>query len=314
MSEVLKKGVQKLMECPVCLETPQFTPIYRCGAGHILCKDCRGKVQNCPICKVELGGERCLLAEQLLYQLPARCRFFASDCKREFLDREDLKNHQLECPHRPVRCISLFCKRNIQIAKLAEHLKEDHRCGGPEALPHTGTVFVSEDIIKKDMCWCWMTYFCTEGNNFFSVIARSKGGLWYSWVYMSSTKRGIPFKYKFLIPSNDGQRAVSYYGECLSVDDHPVDSMAKICSPAPKLIFDDTIVYRFAAKANPEKVGIPGEGNMILRYQVDIGGSMIAVSQSKIISHLGVGDGQTCASKGSNQQDVPQIESKLNMW
>ena len=45
------------LECPVCLTVPRSTPIYQCGNGHLLCKDCKPRLRECPICKTKCGFE-----------------------------------------------------------------------------------------------------------------------------------------------------------------------------------------------------------------------------------------------------------------
>ena len=41
---------EDLLECPVCLETIDSTPIHQCRNGHVVCKDCRPKLRICPTC------------------------------------------------------------------------------------------------------------------------------------------------------------------------------------------------------------------------------------------------------------------------
>ena len=45
------------LECPVCWSVPKSTPIYQCGNGHLLCKDCKPRLSECPICKTKCGFE-----------------------------------------------------------------------------------------------------------------------------------------------------------------------------------------------------------------------------------------------------------------
>ena len=44
------------MECIICLETPTI-PIFMCDHNHILCKNCRPKVEKCVVCNQELDLE-----------------------------------------------------------------------------------------------------------------------------------------------------------------------------------------------------------------------------------------------------------------
>lgn len=44
------KSAEESLECPVCLETPK-SPIFQCGAGHLICSECKPRMKMCPICK-----------------------------------------------------------------------------------------------------------------------------------------------------------------------------------------------------------------------------------------------------------------------
>lgn len=313
MADILKKGVQKLMECPVCYETPQFTPIYRCASGHIMCKDCHSVVDKCPVCNTMMGKDRCLLAEQILYQLPARCKFVANGCSLELLDRDKLKEHQLECPNRLVRCISMFCKKDVPIVELAKHLKEYHKCGGPEPLPHSGTILISEEIFKKDLYWCWMTTFTMADKSLFSLMARTVGGLWYAWVYISSPKREEHLKYRFILCSKDESK-IEFQGYCLPVDDFAVDEMAKVIAAAPRLIYDDSTVRSFATKADTEKLKVPGNDNLVLSYYVEVCGAGNEIIPPLEITHGIRGGGDSGIPYNTVKNEMPMLGSKMNMW
>ena len=62
----------KILECPVCLEVPTSTPIYRCDNGHILCKECKKKLSSCPECRIRLGNKRCLTSEKIVREIPLK--------------------------------------------------------------------------------------------------------------------------------------------------------------------------------------------------------------------------------------------------
>ena len=55
MAQLFTNHVQDVLECPACLETPRAPPIYQCERGHIVCNNCRPKLQNCPTC---LNGKK----------------------------------------------------------------------------------------------------------------------------------------------------------------------------------------------------------------------------------------------------------------
>ena len=51
MEKWKEKRFKDLLECPVCFHTIDSVPIYQCVNGHVLCKDCHPKLENCPICR-----------------------------------------------------------------------------------------------------------------------------------------------------------------------------------------------------------------------------------------------------------------------
>ena len=60
---------KSLLECNVCLEVPSSNPIYQCRNGHLFCKECHSKLQECPVCrqgKKQLGNVICLIAQKIL--------------------------------------------------------------------------------------------------------------------------------------------------------------------------------------------------------------------------------------------------------
>ena len=51
MEKWKKKHFKDLLQCPVCFHTIDSVPILQCGNGHVVCKDCHPKLENCPICR-----------------------------------------------------------------------------------------------------------------------------------------------------------------------------------------------------------------------------------------------------------------------
>jgi hypothetical protein len=43
--------IRDLLECPVCMEIIKSVPVYQCANGHVICKDCIEKLNNCLICR-----------------------------------------------------------------------------------------------------------------------------------------------------------------------------------------------------------------------------------------------------------------------
>ena len=63
-----------LLECPVCLDTIKTVPVYQCTNGHVICKDCIVKLDNCPICRNDSLLVRSLKLEEIVQRLEGGCQ------------------------------------------------------------------------------------------------------------------------------------------------------------------------------------------------------------------------------------------------
>ena len=57
------------LECPVCLDTCDSSPIYQCPEGHLLCQRCNQRLVDCPQCGHALVNSRNRTAEDLAVKL-----------------------------------------------------------------------------------------------------------------------------------------------------------------------------------------------------------------------------------------------------
>ena len=63
------KFLRDLLECPVCMETIISVPVYQCTNGHVMCKICIEKLNNCPICRNDSALVRSLKLENIVQRL-----------------------------------------------------------------------------------------------------------------------------------------------------------------------------------------------------------------------------------------------------
>ena len=116
---------EKDLECPVCLTIPREVPIPSCPAGHIICKTCKPKVQECPTCKRDYPPGKFAvtssLAASLIDKVPHRCKYqdFKCGVKRKL---SEIVKHEKICPERTVKCPKLGCNQEIQLKKFHEHV------------------------------------------------------------------------------------------------------------------------------------------------------------------------------------------------
>merc|ERR1712210_167128 len=91
MEKLKKKHFKDLLECPVCYHTINSVPIYQCHNGHVVCKDCHPKLENCPICRDDLlcdGPIRNLKLEEIVKNLKV------SDSTSEIIQMDPTEVHE----------------------------------------------------------------------------------------------------------------------------------------------------------------------------------------------------------------------------
>lgn len=59
--------LQTIISHPQIPASPSHT--YQCVNGHIVCEKCRPKTLRCPMCRVQMGRGRCLVADKILSYL-----------------------------------------------------------------------------------------------------------------------------------------------------------------------------------------------------------------------------------------------------
>ena len=121
------ENVQRILECPVCYNTPGHPDqVHFCSNGHLLCDGCYKKIldKKCPTCRSEdWNGQNPLmpLMKQILAALPKVCPF--PECETQFKN-EDRDNHLKNCQYRLVDCSD--CNLKLPFNTFLKHLKEDH--------------------------------------------------------------------------------------------------------------------------------------------------------------------------------------------
>ena len=113
------------LECPVCFNVPRDLPIPQCPSGHIVCKDCRRYLSECPTCRRRLfANNNSSIAAFLIDHIPHKCKFNEFGCEEKGL-LCDLKIHEKECPERTVKC-PVNSNDVVQLKMFHEHAKEKY--------------------------------------------------------------------------------------------------------------------------------------------------------------------------------------------
>ena len=68
-SSDFEECISDLLVFPVCMETIKSVPVYQCANGHVICKGCIEKLNNCPICRNDSELRRSLKLEDIVQRL-----------------------------------------------------------------------------------------------------------------------------------------------------------------------------------------------------------------------------------------------------
>ena len=113
----------KELECPVCFEVPETTPIYQCANQHIHCNICHPKLDRCPICRVPIrrnnSSDRSLLAEKIHEQVLEACKY--KECSVRKVGILQLLEHESMCETSRCKVQCNYCKLDISIHNLNTH-------------------------------------------------------------------------------------------------------------------------------------------------------------------------------------------------
>ena len=109
----LREDLRKDLECPVCLDFPDSTPIFQCIQGHIVCNSCHPKLKSCPVCRAKVDI-RALTVEKILPKILPKCKH--QNCP---VFKTNIKEHEAICTYALVDCT--HCKTQITIKDLDTH-------------------------------------------------------------------------------------------------------------------------------------------------------------------------------------------------
>jgi len=187
------------MECPVCLETPRSGPIYSCRKGHIICKECEPKLNQCPTCRDRHTDCRSLIAEKLLESTlkdtPVPCRHHTNGCQYEELV-VNLLDHEAGCMFRSVKCPASHrgaCNWMGPLNKLIQHVIQQ-KCAQVVKAKPPNAYFVStigdfaqdQTVFSKSTATHWkpVMLISQEALRFFcyAIFYRDSQGNWFAYV------------------------------------------------------------------------------------------------------------------------------------
>ena len=105
-------GIESLLKCPICFNIPRDLPIPSCPSGHIVCRPCKERVEDCPTCRQPMPANMTnSLAAALIEKVQHRCKFSDQGCAVKMI-LKDLVTHEKQCLERPIYRPSLSASRH----------------------------------------------------------------------------------------------------------------------------------------------------------------------------------------------------------
>eukprot|EP00092_Neocalanus_flemingeri_P035026 GFUD01038114.1.p1 GENE.GFUD01038114.1~~GFUD01038114.1.p1 ORF type:complete len:252 (-),score=56.71 GFUD01038114.1:16-771(-) len=97
----LVKGLQSLLECPVCSNMIRTAPVHSCSNGHLTCLPCWTRCHLCPVCRVPCHSTTpCFsqAASGIIELIPLPCGYRDMGCS-VVGNGGEIAVHQLDCPY-----------------------------------------------------------------------------------------------------------------------------------------------------------------------------------------------------------------------
>jgi len=171
----------RIIECPVCQEIP-FPPIFQCVTGHSICKNCRTKLKECPMCKEVITDTRNYTVETLVQNYKHVCSYSPAGC--DVVQTGDLiENHLSVCQYKPrpcplkghLNCTEMF----LQLPGYREHFQIAHTIsafvGGTVAMKYKIEIeALKAGGVGRETLWCWRNLVEFDGNTFLIVLTLAK--------------------------------------------------------------------------------------------------------------------------------------------
>ena len=109
-------GIESHLKCPICFNIPRDLPIPSCPSGHIVCRPCKERVEDCPTCRQPMPANMTnSLAAALIEQVQHSCKFSDQGCEVKMI-LKDLVTHEKQCPERAVKCPVYRCGQLVTVS------------------------------------------------------------------------------------------------------------------------------------------------------------------------------------------------------
>ncbi|CAI4229483.1 unnamed protein product [Auanema sp. JU1783] len=235
-----------VFECPVCLEY-MLPPYLQCNSGHLVCGNCRPKLQCCPTCRGSIPNVRNLGLEKIANTIRFPCKFASSGCVLVFYHQEKVE-HEESCEYRPYGCPcpGASCKWQGALSEVMDHLKKIHK--SITTLQGEDIVFLATDInLPGAVDWVMMQ--SCFGYNFMLVLEkqdRDQGQqMFYAVVQLIGAKKEAEL-FMYRLELSTMRRRLAWEATPRSIH----EGVAQAIQQSDCLAFDTSTAQLFAENGN----------------------------------------------------------------
>ncbi|XP_044750934.1 E3 ubiquitin-protein ligase siah2-like [Coccinella septempunctata] len=206
--EEIENLILASFSCPVCLKNA-FPPTPQCIEGHIVCRTCFERLENCPLCR----AKKCSYASNLMAALFEFCIFPCSFAHNGCTFRGKgmvAYRHEATCEFSYVRCPFTICRRWFPFIGYFSHLTIEHNVVYRDSSAEADQVlvFTVDGLLDINIPISHRLCLIKHDDNYFMMLMRKKGEL-VSWLFypFHSHMRPGNFKAKIII----GKTEHEYY-------------------------------------------------------------------------------------------------------
>ncbi|XP_068992057.1 E3 ubiquitin-protein ligase Siah1 isoform X2 [Neodiprion pinetum] len=245
-SSLPSADLASLFECPVCFDYV-LPPILQCQSGHLVCSNCRPKLNCCPTCRGPLGNIRNLAMEKVASNVMFPCKYSTSGCTVSLVHTEKA-DHEDACEFRPYSCPcpGASCKWQGSLEQVMPHLVMSHK--SITTLQGEDIVFLATDInLSGAVDWVMMQ--SCFGHHFMLVLEKQEKYDGHQQFFaivqlIGSRKQAENFAYRLEL--NGHRRRLTW--EAMPRSIHEGVSSAILNSDC--LVFDTSMAQLFADNGN----------------------------------------------------------------
>lgn len=235
-----------LFECPVCFDYV-LPPIMQCSAGHLVCGQCRPKLQVCPTCRGPVPSIRNLAMEKVAATVYFPCRYHNNGCQSHLLHTDKIE-HEEQCEYRPYSCPcpGASCKWNGNLDDVMEHLLTQHK--SITTLQGEDIVFLATDVTLPGAV-DWVMMQSCFGNHFMLVLEKQEkfdGHVQFFAVVQLIGARKQAQQFAYRLELNGHRRRLTWEATPRSIH----EGVSSAIQNSDCLVFDTAVAQMFSENGN----------------------------------------------------------------